>query len=186
MGERKIIVHSPRVGQKSYGTEKRWVTLRLVQAVLCSSWLRRFLCPPPMATLIGRPWWLSDATGKAAMPPVINIAISQEQVVQDVKAIWTTTLGRHIEDAMDVPFMPGEEPFVGRVAGRTLHISEQPDKKRIVNAQVKVSMPPSRMSGLYNNMAPSNHVVGVFESKEIKIISKPSKKRQSSKSSERE
>jgi hypothetical protein len=139
-----------------------------------------------MATLIGRPWWVKNQNGVPTAPPSVNISISQEVAVQDAKIVWTTTHGRQVEDPAQAHFRVGEEPFVGRAAARTLHISEQADKKRVVRALVKVSVPSQQSVARFGTAAEATSVIGTFESKEIKIISKPSKKRQSNKSSDRE
>jgi recombining binding protein suppressor of hairless len=148
--------------------------------------IERFLCPPPMATLIGRSWWTKDRNGKPINPPAVNISISQETPVGNAKAIWTTTHGRQIEEGPETQLNAREEPFVGRVGARNLHISEQSDKKRIVKAVVKVSVFPQPVPGQFGHSTEGGNVIGSFESKEIKIISKPSKKRQSTKTTERE
>lgn len=52
LGERKIVIHTPRVGQRSYGTEKRYVYFRsqsefwTADAYIFSDFCVRLLPPP--------------------------------------------------------------------------------------------------------------------------------------------
>lgn len=166
-GERQLLIHTPRVGQKSYGTEKR------------------FLCPPPIATIIGRTWWTPESRGPR-QPPKINIRLSDESAQPDSAAQWITTTGQIFEGVGGVTFQGGEEPFVGRAPGKNLHISDSEEKKqRVVKALVTLRTPASSPNSLGPTEIPvQEQVLGQWESKEIKIISKPGRRRQITRNSE--
>ncbi|KZO98837.1 beta-trefoil [Calocera viscosa TUFC12733] len=157
---------SPKVGQKSYGTEKR------------------FLCPPPSVMLIGNSWFhpaagspssrgsphsngSPGAAGWAA--PKVNILMSTQDTEVDVppdNAIeWSLPSGQTFQ--LDNPPGTGAGPFFGRFMGKALYISDVDEKKKKVEAIVKV----------YE--AGSDKLIGNFSSKPIRVISKPSKKRAS-------
>lgn len=175
-GERKLVISTPKVGQKSYGNEKR------------------FLCPHPQATLYGSAWWTTQGEGCPAtpiVPPRVNISLSGEEAVKDANATWLNTEGRSLDEKLTTDaLLKRDEPFVGNVAGRNLHVSDNEGKRSNFTAQVRIRTPSAR-----SDMAPQpwggadlepREIIGTFESKEIKIISKPSKKKTNTKSSERE
>lgn len=156
-GERTVIVMSSKVAQKSYGTEKR------------------FLCPPPTAIMIGNSWW-SDVHRRGEepklCPPRVVVSISGEPAPQEGSIEWTSATGK----AFDVSDPPTGTTYIGRCVGKQLFISDVDEKKKKVEALVKI-------------MAPSaddepERVIGTFPSRPIKVISKPSKKRQSAKNLE--
>ncbi|KAL5507420.1 hypothetical protein ACEPAH_6876 [Sanghuangporus vaninii] len=156
-GERTVIVMSSKVAQKSYGTEKR------------------FLCPPPTAIMIGNSWW-SEMTRRGEepkqAPPRVVISISGEPMPQEGSVEWTSTSGK----AFDVNDPPAGTTFIGRCVGKQLYISDVDEKKKKVEALVKIMAPASDDE--------PERVIGVFPSRPIKVISKPSKKRQSAKNLE--
>lgn len=157
-GERTVIVMSSKVAQKSYGTEKR------------------FLCPPPTAIMIGNSWW-SESVRRGEepkmAPPRVVISISGEPVPQEGSVEWTSTSGK----AFDVNDPPAGTTFIGRCVGKQLFISDVDEKKKKVEALVKIMAPASDDE--------PERVIGTFPSRSIKVISKPSKKRQSAKNLER-
>jgi len=179
-GERKITVMSPKVGQKSYGTEKR------------------FLCPHPQAVLVGGSWWQQSQDGcpkKTRLPPRINISLEGENPVKDAVVSWTTVDGKNLDEKINTETLKDdEEPFIGNVAGRNLHISDVDAKRRESRARVVVRAPHAMHAGQHGwgqakgTMADTSNdeIIGQFDSKDIKIISKPSKKKATAKSSERE
>lgn len=156
-GERTVIVMSSKVAQKSYGTEKR------------------FLCPPPTAIMIGNSWW-SESVRRGEepkmAPPRVVISISGEPVPQEGSVEWTSTSGK----AFDVNDPPAGTTFIGRCVGKQLFISDVDEKKKKVEALVKIMAPASDDE--------PERVIGTFPSRSIKVISKPSKKRQSAKNLE--
>jgi recombining binding protein suppressor of hairless len=156
-GERTVIVMSSKVAQKSYGTEKR------------------FLCPPPTAIMIGNSWW-SDVHRRGEdpklCPPRVIVSISGEPVPQEGSVEWTGSSGK----SFDVSDPPSGTTYIGRCVGKQLFISDVDEKKKKVEALVKITAPSSDDE--------PERVIGVFPSRPIKVISKPSKKRQSAKNLE--
>ncbi|KAI0342157.1 LAG1-DNAbind-domain-containing protein [Trametopsis cervina] len=156
-GERTVIVMSSKVAQKSYGTEKR------------------FLCPPPTAIMIGNSWW-SDVLRRGeepkVCPPRVVISISGEPAPQEGSIEWTSATGK----SFDVSDPPTGTTYIGRCVGKQLFISDVDEKKKKVEALVKIMAPSSDDE--------PERVIGTFPSRPIKVISKPSKKRQSAKNLE--
>lgn len=169
LGERTVLIMTSKVAQKSYGAEKR------------------FLCPPPMVLLIGSSWWNvcqdSSTTGMRTheglsgpptvlTPPRVNIAMSGETNNHDGVLEWATSSGRLI----DVGNPSSEMAVSGRCIGKQLYITDVDEKRRSCKTLVSVSVP-----GMSANDA---RLLGTFASKPIKIISKPSKKRQTNRNAE--
>ncbi|KAI6045974.1 LAG1-DNAbind-domain-containing protein [Pisolithus marmoratus] len=156
-GERTVIVMSSKVAQKSYGTEKR------------------FLCPPPTAIMIGNSWW-TDVVRRGEepklCPPRVTISISGEPVPQEGTIEWTSASGK----TFDVNDAPTGTTYIGRCVGKQLFISDVDEKKKKVEALAKITAPSSDDE--------PERVIGTFPSRPIKVISKPSKKRQSAKNLE--
>ncbi|KAH9040121.1 LAG1-DNAbind-domain-containing protein [Lactarius pseudohatsudake] len=156
-GERTVIVMSSKVAQKSYGTEKR------------------FLCPPPTAILIGNSWW-SDVVRRGEepklSPPRVVVSISGEAAGQEGNIEWSAAMGK----PFDVSDPPTGTTYIGRCVGKQLFISDVDEKKKKVEALVKV------IASIGEDEP--ERVIGTFPSRPIKVISKPSKKRQSAKNLE--
>lgn len=91
---------------------------------------------------------------------------------QEGSVEWTSTSGK----AFDVNDPPAGTTFIGRCVGKQLFISDVDEKKKKVEALVKIMAPASDDE--------PERVIGVFPSRPIKVISKPSKKRQSAKNLE--
>ena len=102
------------------------------------------------------------------------ISISGDPAPQEGSVEWTSTSGK----AFDVNDPPVGTTFIGRCVGKQLFISDVDEKKKKVEALVKIMAPASDDE--------RERVVGTFPSRPIKVISKPSKKRQSAKHLERE
>ncbi|KAF8210582.1 hypothetical protein K438DRAFT_1809954 [Mycena galopus ATCC 62051] len=156
-GERTVIVMSSKVAQKSYGTEKR------------------FLCPPPTAIMIGNSWWTEVARRgdePKLCPPRVVISISGEPTPQEGSIEWTGSSGK----SFDVSDPPTGTTYTGRCVGKQLFISDVDEKKKKVEALVKITAPATEDE--------PERVIGTFPSRPIKVISKPSKKRQSAKNLE--
>jgi hypothetical protein len=175
-GERKIVISTPKVGQKSYGNEKR------------------FLCPHPQAALYGTSWWTpqGDSPTSPIVPPRINISLSGEDAIKDSTINWATVYGKTLPEIQDQVVQKLELPFLGNVAGRFLHISDHDGKRSSFTALVRIRAPPAnppsgtRREGWQDKYlgTEASEIIGTFESKEIKIISKPSKKKTERESSD--
>lgn len=175
LGERTVMVMTSKVAQKSYGAEKR------------------FLCPPPMVLLVGSSWWsackqsssltsqgginssvIEDSAPTVLTPPRLSISMSGEGTAapQDGVLEWATSNGKLIDT--DNP--SSEFAISGRSIGRQLFINDSDEKRRHCEALVHLTVPAA--------IASDRRPLGVFASKPIKVISKPSKKRQSTRNSE--
>lgn len=163
MGERSVLIMTSKVAQKSYGNEKR------------------FLCPPPMVLLVGSSWWSScQDSGRGQdefrptllTPPRLNIAMSGEAGVADSQLEWASHSGRLI----DVENPSCEMAISGRSIGKQLFINDADEKRRHCEALASISMPGRSLT--------DRRHLGIFSSKPIKVISKPSKKRQSNRTSD--
>ncbi|KAF9375632.1 hypothetical protein CPB97_011337, partial [Podila verticillata] len=155
-GEKSVLILTSKVAQKSYGTEKR------------------FLCPPPTTMLLGGNWWSAPETGRLSptsttsssddnlgpVPPKMVVSICGEAGSQLGAIDWTATK----ED--------GVAPIVsGKCVSKQLYINDADEKRKKVEVLVKFMMA-------------GDLELGTFASKPIKVISKPSKKRQSIKNME--
>jgi recombining binding protein suppressor of hairless len=126
--------------------------------------------------MIGNSWW-SDSfrRGEDAKlaPPRAVISISGEPSPQEGSIEWTGTSGK----TFDVADPPSGTTYIGRCVGKQLFISDVDEKRKKVEALVKIMAPASDED--------PERVIGTFSSRPIKVISKPSKKRQSAKNLER-
>lgn len=190
---------SSKVAQKSYGNEKRLVCFisqlnyfysdSLIDVDLLSSFRSlysptcanangldfRFLCPPPTAVMVGNSWWSEvrrNGEEPSLAPPRVVVSISGEPTPPESSVEWAGASGKPF-DATDPP---NGTTFVGRCVGKQLFISEADEKRKKVEALVKVTAPSVGDE--------EGKVIGLFPSKPIKVISKPSKKRQSAKNLE--
>lgn len=105
-------------------------------------------------------------------PPRVVVSISGETTPPENTVDWSDSNGK--------PFNLNEPPvgttYIGRCVGKQLYISDADEKRKKVDALVQV-MAPASDDGI-------DRVIGVFPSRPIKVISKPSKKRQSAKNLE--
>jgi hypothetical protein len=126
--------------------------------------------------LIGNSWW-SDVVRRGDeskhSPPRVIVSISGEAAGQEGNIEWSAALGK----PFDVSDPPTGTTYIGRCVGKQLFISDVDEKKKKVEALVKVIGPTGEDE--------PERVIGVFPSRPIKVISKPSKKRQSAKNLER-
>lgn len=142
----------------------------------CTHWvINRFLCPPPTAVMIGNHWWHETRRGDI-IPPKAVISISGEPSPLESLTEWSTPLGKNF-DVSDPP-APSTTTYMGRCIGKQLFITDYDDRKKKVEALVRVVQPADEQEG------EPERLLGVFPSKPIKVISKPSKKRQSAKNLE--
>lgn len=148
----------------------------------------RFLCPPPTTIILGSNWWspvtpnndndmimsdkssgnVANSSNSQLSPPQITIGISGESGHQQGILEWITPTGTSL-DAL----ASSDMALSGKCVSKHLFINDADEKRKRVEVLVKIQ-------------SPSGHNLGTFASKPIKVISKPSKKRQSVKNMERE
>ncbi|CAI2169089.1 20007_t:CDS:2 [Funneliformis geosporum] len=157
LGEKTVMVLTSKVAQKSYGTEKR------------------FLCPPPTTLILGSNWWSPSphnhnvghsSNSTTFSPPKISVGISGEQGHQQGILEWISPSGNPLD-----PNSCSEMAFSGKCVSKHLYINDADEKRK-------------RVEVLVNIQSPMGHNFGTFASKPVKVISKPSKKRQSVKNME--
>ncbi|CAG8471615.1 893_t:CDS:2 [Paraglomus brasilianum] len=156
LGEKTVMVMTSKVAQKSYGTEKR------------------FLCPPPTTIILGSSWWSqsppntdSHTTQTSSLsPPRITVGISSEQSHHAGIFEWISPSGTSLD-----PTSCSEMAISGKCVSKHLYINDTDEKRKRVEVNVKIQNPCGQS-------------FGCFASKPIKVISKPSKKRQSVKNME--
>src|SRR5882757_6969856 len=152
------------------------VALSIGELTLTSTGLDfRFLCPPPTAVMVGNSWWSEirrNGEEPTLAPPRVVVSISGEPTPPESSVEWAGASGKPF-DATDPP---NGTTFVGRCVGKQLFISEADEKRKKVEALVKVTAPSAGDE--------EGKIIGLFPSKPIKVISKPSKKRQSAKNLE--
>ncbi|KAJ1923710.1 hypothetical protein IWQ60_005704 [Tieghemiomyces parasiticus] len=156
--EKRILIMTPKVAQKSYGSEKR------------------FLCPPPTVLLLGKNWSLpslppgvncSTKELLAATAPRLTVSIPNENPSPQTVAVeW---VGAGLKPNPTDP--NADTTITGRNVFKNLYINEADDKRKTVEVSVHVQ-------------TPQGETLGSFPSRSIKVISKPSKKRQSIKNFE--
>ncbi|KAJ2454947.1 hypothetical protein EV183_001208 [Coemansia sp. RSA 2336] len=168
-GSKVMMVLTSKVAQKSYGTEKR------------------FLCPPPTVLLFGDSWGLptsdGDVNGDAmgGMPRIsVTVPTNDSDAQGDAGDVRTTHLEwlaqpepgskpkAHVPHTAAPARAPREgESVTGRFVAKQLFINDVDEKRKKVAVKVGLHDPTGRVQ------------LGEFESRPIKVISKPSKKRQS-------
>ncbi|KAL0076108.1 hypothetical protein F4703DRAFT_1743939 [Phycomyces blakesleeanus] len=152
--ERTVMILTSKVAQKSYGTEKR------------------FLCPPPTTLLTGADWWSHEQQASRATPAKLTIQISGEATSQTGVLEWHNQQGALLDSAASMAATAcvlGETQTIsGKCVSKQLHINDADEKRKRVEVLVKIQLG----NGL---------ILGTLASKGIKVISKPSKKRQSAK-----
>lgn len=183
LGQRTVVIMSASVGQKSYGSE------------------RRFLVPPPSAYILGCSWWthLPDAfveprnlkTYKQPDPavqlfaPTMNVSLRHDPgAASEPSTEWTTFSGQSVQQIASAD----DFPVAGRAVGKQLFI---PDAKEARDEDRGGVVTKSSVEAAITVISPGlgperERTIGTFISKPIKVISKPSKKSQNSKKGTRE
>ncbi|KAJ1725516.1 hypothetical protein LPJ53_000331 [Coemansia erecta] len=182
-GSKVVMVLTSKVAQKSYGTEKR------------------FLCPPPTILLFGDDWKLptlndqqaagsgsdftsnmprisvsvptNDVSGTAADPSDSLAGSSPESRISPLE--WLAQPDPAPKPKAHVPHNPvppvraprDGDTVTGRFVAKQLFINDVDEKRKKVSVKVRLHDPSGQV------------VINEFESRPIKVISKPSKKRQS-------
>ncbi|CAF3414428.1 unnamed protein product [Rotaria sp. Silwood1] len=126
---------------------------------------KRFFCPPPCVYLSGD-GWNQDLEHENLC---IMISIGEPLYHNDNNGSPSGNITQSSE-MQHLPFENGKR--FG--AAKTLFISDS-DKRKHINLNVKM---------MYTNDFRDNPYIGMFESRKIKVISKPSKKKQSVKNAE--
>ncbi|KAJ2801717.1 hypothetical protein H4R20_003566, partial [Coemansia guatemalensis] len=182
-GSKVAMILTSKVAQKSYGTEKR------------------FLCPPPTILLFGESWVLPPAGADDSSShdgdhidamPRISVSVptndsadgtsessdgqsgsSPEPRISQIEWLTqpepTPKPKAHVQHT-PVPMVraPREnESVTGRFVAKQLFINDVDEKRKKVSVKVRLHDPTGQM------------LLNEFESRPIKVISKPSKKRQS-------
>ncbi|KAG0910260.1 hypothetical protein G6F60_011341 [Rhizopus arrhizus] len=120
-----------------------------------------FLCPPPSTILSGTGhWWTAKQ-----YPPSLTIQISGEKLSHQGTIDWYKD-GNLLDQSSAVLLANQESNLIGNCVSKQLHVSGADEKRRKAQVQVEIR------SG-------QGTPIGTFHSKPIKVISKPSKKRQS-------
>ncbi|KAI7867383.1 beta-trefoil DNA-binding domain-containing protein [Spinellus fusiger] len=122
---------------------------------------KRFLCPPPTTLLTG------DWTGESQQSPKLTIQISGETTYQTGVLEWHNQQGTVLDSSTPFANVVGNQDVSGKCVSKQLHINDADEKRKRVQVMVKLQ------HGV--------HSFGTLASKGIKVISKPSKKRQSAK-----
>ncbi|KAI8380520.1 hypothetical protein EDC96DRAFT_434095 [Choanephora cucurbitarum] len=158
--EKTVIIMTSKVAQKSYGTEKR------------------FLCPPPTVTLVGSSWW--TVSKEKSLAPNMTICISGDHAEQQQGRIeWYDTLGTVIGQTGNKAQKKPTEDWIqasshplagGRSVLKRLYINDADEKRKKVECLIQLQL--------------DDYPLGTLSSRAIKVISKPSKKRQSVKNVE--
>jgi len=129
--------------------------------------------------MLGNNLWSENRRGDL-VPPKAVISISGEPSPLESLTEWSTPMGKNF-DINDPPLAAresGSTTFMGRCIGKQLFISDVDERKKKVEALVRVVIPADEAEG------EPEKLLGVFQSRPIKVISKPSKKRQSAKNLE--
>jgi hypothetical protein len=139
-----------------------------------------FLCPPPTTHLIGGSWWTQQASDHINSPdappsvtvsaPSMTVCISGESTSHKGNLEWHAPNGS-VMDSSSVITTPNDPVVSGKCVSKQLYINDADEKRKRVECLVKI-----QLANGFN--------LGTLASKGIKVISKPSKKRQSVKNME--
>ncbi|GAA5820719.1 hypothetical protein JCM11251_003127 [Rhodosporidiobolus azoricus] len=174
LGEKTVVVMSPKIAQRSYGTEKR------------------LLAPPPMALLLGSSWWSTldshpcltlaaaqsgrlpsppSPLSRATLPPEIFISIStdKEPLKHAASLSWMAPEGKLVLDREedDAP------PISGRAVSKSLAVSVPGELNKDVSTTVRTVVSIAEPGA--GDVA--GRVWAMVPGRPITVISKPSKKK---------
>ncbi|CAF0794029.1 unnamed protein product [Rotaria sordida] len=152
---RTVTIFHAKVAQKSYGNEKR------------------FFCPPPCVYLSGD-GWNSNFDRSCSSSSLISLH-EQEHLCAMIgisEPLYSNEHENYLTNEMQKLSIENENIKYG--SAKTLFISDI-DKRKYINLNIKI---------IYTNNYHSNPYIGLFQSQKIKVISKPSKKKQSIKNAD--
>ncbi len=158
--DQTVIIFNAKVAQKSYGNEKR------------------FFCPPPCVYLMGEGWkakqnqLISSGETEQSTQIVTYIGIGSSEREMQPLTLDAKVSSLFLVNTFIFIISSNERfwYFKNFGAAKTLFISDS-DKRKNFSLCLKM---------FYSNL----NEIGLFSSKKIKVISKPSKKKQSIKNSE--
>ncbi|CAF4146144.1 unnamed protein product, partial [Rotaria sp. Silwood2] len=152
---RTVTIYHAKVAQKSYGNEKR------------------FFCPPPCVYLSGDGW--NSNSDKSCCSSSLSSLYEQEHLCAMIGISEPSYSNEH-ENYLsnEMQKLSIENGNIKYGSAKTLFISDT-DKRKYINLNIKI---------IYTDNYHSNPYVGLFQSQKIKVISKPSKKKQSIKNAE--
>ncbi|UJR28091.1 hypothetical protein I4U23_009346 [Adineta vaga] len=161
---RTVTIFHAKVAQKSYGNEKR------------------FFCPPPCVYLSGDGWNNNMDKSYCSTSSSSSSTLPEQEHFCAMIGIGEPLFSNDNENCLsnEMQNLSFENNKTRYGSAKTLFISDS-DKRKYINLNVKI---------LYTNNNNSHHrrhhhpYVGLFESRKIKVISKPSKKKQSVKNAE--
>ncbi|CAF3297692.1 unnamed protein product [Rotaria sp. Silwood2] len=152
---RTVTIYHAKVAQKSYGNEKR------------------FFCPPPCVYLSGDGW--NSNSDKSCCSSSLSSLYEQEHLCAMIgisEPLYSNEHENYLSNEMQK--LSIENGNIKYGSAKTLFISDT-DKRKYINLNIKI---------IYTDNYHSNPYVGLFQSQKIKVISKPSKKKQSIKNAE--
>ncbi|ORY28450.1 hypothetical protein BCR39DRAFT_468345 [Naematelia encephala] len=179
LGELKMVIWTPKVAQKSYGNE------------------RRYLTPPPMVFMYGIEWFTRSQDTCPISPllqPRVSISLANRPPERDVETQWHSVEGVNLDMKKNISELkPADKPFWGCALGSQLSANEDDTKTGPkIHVTVTVKGPHKHHAGA-NGWGPmkgtmedirTEDVLGQFSSVPIQIISKASKKKTASKQQE--
>jgi hypothetical protein len=128
--------------------------------------------------LLGRQWWTAapgyDQHGQtdfAYHSPKVTLHIPGDSGDQAGALEWCNAAGHPVLEGLSISNNMESLPVAGRCVAKHLYINDADEKRKRVEISIKIQ-------------TAAGHQLGKFDSRPIKVISKPSKKRQSVKNLE--
>jgi recombining binding protein (suppressor of hairless) len=169
---RRVTIFHAKVAQKSYGNEKRFELRKILSLNTEFFFFQRFFCPPPCVYLSGDGWnthadqSCCSSSSSVAQTEYLSATIGLGEPLYSIENEHCLS-----NEMQNFSFENGKIKYG---SARTLFISDS-DKRKYINLNIKL---------MHTDDIRSNSYIGLFESRKIKVISKPSKKKQSVKNAE--